>query len=213
MKKIILLLMMSVLAGCATHAEIKMPVTTKVHDAAYENKSLNYEILYSQPKPGVFSGGEQLPLVPLEKAELSIASASTLKELPKLIFEQLPVSVKYLANNPDLILKLEITAHDKHGPAYADYEFAKSFGKNLLTLGFASSEYNIVADFDAKYILEQKGEVIFTQDFRVRDEVDHEKGDFDSFNSLNEYTSQILEKHLILTLHEFFKVAAMHVKS
>lgn len=213
MKKIILLLMVSVLAGCATHAEIKMPVTIKVHDAAYENKTLHYEILYSQPKPGVFSGGEQLPLAPLEKAELSIASASTLKELPKLIFEQLPVSVKYLANNPDLTLKLEITAHDKLGPAYADYEFAKSFGKNLLTLGFASAEYNIVADFDAKYILEQKGEVIFTKDFRVRDEVDHEKGDFDSFNSLNEFTSQILEKHLILTLHEFFKAAAMHVKA
>lgn len=213
MKKVILLLMVSVLAGCATHADIKMPVVTKVHDVAYENKSLNYEILYSQPKPGIFTGGEQLPLAPLEKAELSIASASTLKELPKLIFEQLPVSVKHLANNPDLILKIEITAYNKRGPAYPDYEFLKSFGKDLLTLGLASSEYNIIADFDAKYILQQKDEVIFTKSFKVRDSVDHEKGDFDAYNTLNEFTSQILEKHLILTLHEFFKDAAVHVKA
>jgi len=94
MKKIVLLLMIAVLGGCATHAEIKMPTVTKVHDAVYENKTLNYEILYSQPKPGVFTGGKQLPLAPLEKAELSVASASTLKELPKFIFNQLPVSVK-----------------------------------------------------------------------------------------------------------------------
>ena len=213
MKKVVLLLIIAVLGGCATHAEIKMPTVTKVHSAVYENKTLNYEVLYSQPKPGVFSGGEQLPLVPLEKAELSVASASTLKELPKLIFNQLPVSVKHLAENPDLTLKLEITAHDKKGPAFSDHEFAKSLGKNLLTLGFGSSEYNIVADFDAKYILEQNGKVIFAKDFKVRDEVDHEKGDFDSYNTLKEFTSQMLEKHLILTLHEFFTEAAVHVKA
>ncbi|MBB1274539.1 MULTISPECIES: hypothetical protein [Psychromonas] len=46
----------------------------------------------------------------------------------------------------------------------------------------------------------------------MRDETDYEKGDYDSFNSLNECTSQVLEKHLILTLHEFFKDATMHVK-
>ncbi|WP_299666084.1 hypothetical protein [uncultured Psychromonas sp.] len=212
MKKVILLLMVSVLAGCATHAEIKMPVVVKIHDTAYENKSLNYEILYSQPKPGIFTGGEQLPLAPLEEAELSVASASTLKELPKLIFEQLPISVKYLVDNPDLTLKIELTAYNKLGPAYADYEFAKSLGKDLLTLGFASSEYDIIADFDARYILQQKGEVIFSKNFKVRDQVDHERGDFESYNTLNDFTSQILEKHLILTLHAFFKDAAVNVK-
>ena len=212
MKKVILLLMIAVLGGCATHAEIKMPAVTKVHDAVYENKTLNYEILYSQPKPGVFSGGEQLPLAPLEEAELSVASASTLKELPRLILKQLPVSVKYLAENPDLTLKLEITARDKKGPAYADYEFAKTLGKRILTLGFGSSEYNIVADFDVKYFLLQNGEEVFSKEFKVKDEVDHEKGRFDSFNTLKEFTSQMLEKHLILTLHNFFTEAGKRVE-
>jgi len=211
MKKVILL-MIVIMEGCASHAEITMPTVTKVHNPAYENKTLNYEILYSQPKPGIFTGGEQLALAPLEKAELSVASASTLKELPKFIFNQLPVSVKYVAENADLELKLEITAHHKKGPAYSDYESAKSFGKNLLTLGLASSEYNIVADFDVKYVLIQNGKEAFSKSFKVRDEVDHEKGDFDSFNTLNEFTSQILEKHFILTLHTFFSEAAKHVK-
>ncbi|MGB5446125.1 MAG: hypothetical protein WBM99_11530 [Psychromonas sp.] len=213
MKKVLILLGAVVLTGCATHADIKMPAVTKVHNPVYENKTLNYEILYSQPKPGVFTGGEQLALAPLEKAELSVASASTLKELPKFIFEQLPVSVKHLVNSADLTLKLELTAHDKKGPAYADHEFTKSLGKNLLTLGLASEEYNIVADFDVKYSLIQDNKEIYSKEFKVRDEVDHERGDFDSFNTLNEFTSQILEKHLILTLHDFFTEAAVHVKA
>ena len=213
MKKFLILLGTIVLTGCATHADIKMPVVTKVHNAVYENKTLDYELFYSQPKPGVFSGGEQLALAPLEEAELSVASASTLKELPKFIFDQLPLSMKHLEQDADLTLRLEMTAHDKLGPAYSDYEFTKSLAKGLLTLGLASSEYNIVADFDVKYALIQNGKEVFSKVFTVRDEVDHEKGDFDSFNTLNEYTSQILEKHLILTLHDFFTEAAAHVKA
>lgn len=212
MKKIVLLLVIAVLSGCATHAEIKMPTVIKVHNAVYENKTLNYEVLYSQPKPGIFTGGEQLPLVPIEQAELSVGSASALKDLPDLIFNQLPVSVKYLAKNPDITLNLEITAHHKKGPVYSDHEFAKSLGKGLLTLGLGSSEYNIVADFDAKYILKQDDRVIFTKEFKVKDEVDHEKSRFDSHYTLNEFVSQMLEKHLILTLHEFFTEAAPYVK-
>ena len=61
--------------------------------------------------------------------------------------------------------------------------------------------------------MEQDGNVIFTKNFKVKDEVDHEKGDFDSYNTLNEFTSQMLEKHLILTLHEFFTEAAVNVKA
>lgn len=212
MKKLLILLGAIILTGCSTHADIKMPVVTKVHNAAYENKTLNYEILYGQPKPGIFTGGEQLPLAPLETAELSVASAAALKDLPTVIFDQLPMSVKYLAQDADLKLKLELVAHDKKGPAYADLEFFKSFTKNLVTLGFASDEYDIIADFDVKYVLIQDEKELFSKQFKVKEQVDHEKGDFEAYGSLNEYTGQILEKHLILTLHEFFTEAAPHIK-
>lgn len=208
MKKIILLLGTLVLAGCATHADIKMPVVTQVHNSAYENKSMSYDILYSQPKPGIFSGGEQLPLKPLNEAELSVASVATLQKLPDYIFKQLPSTVKRIdSGNADYKLKVELVAHDKHGPTYADYEAAKSFGKNLITMGLASAEYNIVADFDAKYVLYKQGEEFFSKEYKVKDQIDHERGDLESFNTLNDYAGQMLEKHLILTLNNFFSEA------
>ena len=80
-----------------------------------------------------------------------------------------------------------------------------------MTFGFASSEYNIIANFDAKYRLIRSGEEIFTKNYKVSESVDHERGDFDSFNTLNDYSGQLLEKHLILTLNDFFKEATVNM--
>ena len=192
--------------GCATHATIEMPAVTQVYNKSFENKTFSYEILYSQPKPGVITGGEQMPLVPLEHAELSVASAATLKKLPDYIFEQLPSSVKRAGEGQsDFKLVVELIAHDKKGPAYSKYEAGKSIGKNLLTLGLGSAEYNIVADFDSEYRLYKGEQEVFAKSYKVDESVDHQRGDFESFNSLNDYSGQLLEKHLILTLNDFFK--------
>jgi hypothetical protein len=189
-----------------------MPAVTQVYNNAFTNKTFGYEILYSQPKPGIFSGGDKMPLLPLEKSEMSIASAATLKNLPDYIYKQLPSSViRDQSGNGDFKLIVELTAYNKKGPAYSDYEFGKSFGKNLLTFGLASSEYNIVANFNAKYRLISSGKEIFSKNYKVNESVDHERGDFDSFNTLNDYSGQLLEKHLILTLNDFFKEAAANM--
>ena len=129
-----------IFGGCAKHADITMPSVSQVSHTGFENKSMSFEILYSQPKPGIISGGEQMPLVPLNQAELSVASAATLKKLPDYIFQQLPATVKRAdVANSDFKIVVSLTAHDKKGPAYADYEAGKSFGKSLLTFGFGSS--------------------------------------------------------------------------
>lgn len=212
MKKLVLLCLIVVMSGCATHANIQMPAVTQVYNQSFDGKSMSYEIMYSQPKPGIFSGGEQMPMSPLEKAELSIASAATLKKLPDYIFKQLPSTVKRAENGQgDFKLVIELTARDKKGPAFADYEFGKSFFKNLLTLGFASSEYDIIADFDVNYRLYSGEQEVFSKLYKVNESVDHERGDFESFNSLNDFTGQLLEKHLILTLNDFFKQAAAKI--
>jgi len=212
MKKLLVALMALTMAGCATHANIEMPAVSQVYDTAYEDKSISHEVFYSQPKPGVFTGGEQLPMAPLAEAELSVASASVLRDLPNYIYEQLPASVKRASpEQADYNLVVELTAHHKKGPAYADYEMGKSFGKDLLTLGFGSSEYDIIADFDVAYKLVGDSETIFEKSYTVKESVDHEKGDFEGYNSLNEYTGQMLEKHLILTLNDFFQEAAPHL--
>lgn len=206
MKKLVVLGLVAVLGGCATHATIEMPAVTQVYHKSFQNKSISYEIMYSQPKPGVFSDGEQTPLAPLEQAEFSVASAATLKKLPDYIYQQLPSTVKRAeAGQGDFNLVVELIAHDKKGPAYSDHEFGKSLGKDLLTLGFGSSEYDIIADFDVKYRLYSGDIEILVKSYKVNETVDHERGDFDSFNSLNDYAGQLLEKHLILTLNNFFR--------
>lgn len=194
------------LTGCATHAQIDMPALERVHSGAFENKAFGYEILYSQPKPGVFSGGEQLPLEPLDKAELSVASAVALKRLPEYIYDQLPANVKRTdVKDADYVLHVELVAHDKKGPAYADYQTGKTTAMKLISLGLASANYEIIADFDAKYTLLKHGQVVSQKSYAVKDSVDHQRGDFENFNSLNDYTGQMLQKHLILTLNDFFK--------
>lgn len=208
MKRILFLLLIVVFCGCATHAVIETPAVTKVYSKAFENKSIGYEILYSQPEPGILSEGKQMPLVPIEQAKLSVGSAKTLRKLPDYIYQQLPSAVKCADHsNCDYKLLVEMVAHNKRGPAYSDYEAGKSFAKGMATFGFASSEFDIIADFDVKYILLKEGKDVFKKDYKVKESVDHQKGKFDSFNSLDEYTSQLFEKHLMLTLNNFFKEA------
>lgn len=78
----------------------------------------------------------------------------------------------------------------------------------FISLGLASANYTIAADFDAKYTLLKQGKTVYEKSYAVKDGVDHQRGDFENFNSLNDYTGQMLQKHLILSLGDFFKGAA-----
>lgn len=208
MKKSSIALCLVLATGCATHADIKTAAVTQLQSKHFENKSLSYNILYSQPQPGVFTSGNQTSLKPLEQSELSIASAATLKNLPEYIYKQLPASVvKGEKNNSEFNLEVDLIAHDKAGPAYADYQAMKSFGKDMLTLGLGSSDYNIIADFDVTYKLTSNGKKIYSKEYKVKDSVQHQRGQLESFNSLNDFSGQLLEKHLMLTLNSFFKEA------
>lgn len=205
MSKLVFFFGLLVLSGCATHANIVMPVVSQVHDSRYENKSLSYEIYYSQPKPGIFSNGEALPLAPLSQAELSVASSRVLKTFPTIIFKQLPSTVKRVdSGSGDFKLRIELVARHKKGPVYADYESAKNLAKSLVTLGLGSDEYNIVADFNATYTLSKSGIEVFSKEFYINEKVDHERAGFESYGSLTEYAGQLLEKHLILSMNDFF---------
>lgn len=197
------------LTGCATPAQISMPTVQKVVHTAYENKTIKYDVLYSQPKPGMLSGGEQQPMQPIENAELSVASAKTLTNIRQYIQDQLPNSSKLLKKGEsDLDLVIRMKAFHKKGPAYADFEGMKSFGKSLLTFGLASNEYDIIADFEVTYDLTKNGQILFSKDYKVKESVDHERGKLDGFNELNVYAAELLEKHLIITLNDFFGEAA-----
>ena len=199
-----------VLTGCAQHATIDMPYVEATYKEEWQGKKFDYDILYSQPKPGVFTGGEQMPLMPIEKAELSVASSATLRKFPEYLMKQLPAGSKIGSDEDfDYKIKVEMEAYDKKGPAYADYNAGESMAKGLLTLGLAASEYEIIADFKVTYsIQDAAGNELLKQTYTVKDSVEHERSDFESFNSLNDYAGQLLEKHLIITLNEFAKKAA-----
>lgn len=205
MKKYFALLLFVFLSGCATHADITVPALQQVPSDAWRDKSFTYKILYSQPRPGLGSGTETQPLGPFEQVELSVTSAATLKKLPDYIAAQIPSSRVSRDGAADYTLVVEIRARHKRGPAYSDYEAGKSVAKNLLSLGFAASEYIIVADFEATYRLQAtSGETVASKHYDVKDAVKHQRGDFESLNSLNDYAGQMLEKHLVVTLNDFF---------
>lgn len=205
MKIIVLFCFVTVLTGCATSAQIQVPDLDQNFNQSFSGKSISYEIMYSQPKPGIFSDGEQMSLTPLNEVELSVASSSTLVQLPSYIAKQLPITAKQVEiGQGDLNLIVELTAYDKKGPTFADYEFLKSFFKGIFTLGIGANEYDIIANFDTNYRLYDNEGEVYSKNYKVNDSVDHEKGDFESYDSLFIYTRQLLEKHITLTLSDFF---------
>lgn len=194
--------------GCANHAKIEMPVISKVNSAKWQGKSFQYEVFYSQPQPGVFSGGEQQQLKPLKEAQLSVGSAQVLADLPQILGDQLPVGARINTDGQsDYRLKIELIAHNKKGPTYADYEFGKNFAKSLVTLGMGADEYDIIADFEITYALIDRDGKTYRKTFPVKDRVDHERSAVEFKNNTFDYAATLLRKHIMITSSSFFEEA------
>ncbi len=195
-------------AGCANHAKIDMPVVSKVNADQWHGKSFQYEVFYSQPQPGIFTGGEQQQLKPLNEAQLSVGSAQVLADLPQILADQLPLGAKLTTDGQaDYRLKIELIAHDKKGPTYADYEFGKNLAKSFVTLGMGADEYDIVADFDITYFLIAKDGKTYSKAFSVKDSVDHERSAVEFKNNTFDYSSLLLRKHIMITSSDFLQKA------
>ena len=198
---------MSTLTGCATHGVVTIPVKAPIDNPAFEGKTFTTQLFYSQPEPGLFTTGKQLPLKPIEDAQLSVGASRVLSHFNDLFKRQLPEGSIFVNKGPsDYTLVIELYAKDKFGPSYADYDALLSLGKKLLTLGLGSSEYTIIADFNVKYKLkDSKGNILYKKDFSVNEKVDHEKDAFDSFAMGDDLASELLEKNIVLTMNDFFK--------
>ena len=205
-KKISLLFGLIILSGCATHGVVTVPVQSAVENPAFTDKTFSTKLYYSQPKPGIFSSGEVLPMKPIEESELSVGASRVLARYNELLTNQLPMNTKVTSSeNGDFLFITELQAKDKSGPAYADYDMALSTGKKLLTLGLGSSEYTIIADFDVTYkLLDRSGKLLLQDTYTVHDEVDHERGGFDGFDIGQDLAAKLLEKNIVITMHDFF---------
>lgn len=205
-KLLVALSTLGILSGCATHGVVTVPVVQAVDNEAFENKTIATELYYSQPKPGVFSGGEVLPMKPISEAELSVGSSRVMARFNEILSHQMPMNTKVTnTENSDYVFVTELQAKDKKGPAYADYDMALSTGKKLLTLGLGSSEYTIIADFDVTYkLLDNQGNLLSQETFTIEDEIDHERGGFDGYDIGQDLAAKLLEKNIVTTMNKFF---------
>lgn len=206
---LIIIVLASACVGCATHAKIDVPATAKVHSPCWQGKSFNIEIYYSQPEPGIFNSGIQQDLKPLSEARLSVGAVQVLSNLPRTIMNQLPIDAAYTQDDTaDYSLTVELTAHHKRGPTYSDYKYLKNFGKGLITLGFGADEYNIIADFNIKYILSsERGESV-EKEFIAKESVDHGRSAIEFKNNTYDYATDLLTKHVMITSSEFLEEAS-----
>lgn len=208
MKKTLVVLAVASLAGCATRAKIDVPDTAQWKSPTLAGKTFAFDIYYSQPTPGVFSGGDAQPLLPLNQVQTSVASADIVKQLPNYLAKKLPANAKAAdGTTSDYVLRVELVAPHKRGPAYSDYQAGQSMAMNLITLGLAPSYYNLVAEFDAKYVLTSQGQSIYEKSYKVKDLVADQRGDFDGFSILNQHTAELFQKHLFTTLDDFYSGA------
>ena len=68
-----------IINGCATHAVVEQTVVEKINSQNFENKSFKYNTTAN------LSQAKQLPLTPIEQAELSVASAQVLGRLNEIL--------------------------------------------------------------------------------------------------------------------------------
>lgn len=197
-------------SGCANHAKIEMPVVERVSSQNWQGKSFRQEIFYSQPEPGLFTGGQQQKLQPISEASLSVASAEVLSGFSQFLSNQLPPNTYVVDDSTaDYTVTVNMVAKDKMGPSYPDYEFWKTFFKGLATVGFGSFEYDIIADFDIEYVLKDKKNNVFSKKYSVKDAVDHDKGRFEFNDKSYVYAAELLRKHILITYSSFLKDASV----
>ena len=136
-----------------------------------------------------------------------------LQKMATYLQSQMPPTTKHVEKGQpsDMMLVVEMEVYVRRGPAYSDHQFAKSVAKGMLSLGLAPSDYKIIADFDVKYSLKQEGRELISKAYKINDSVKHQKGDFEKFSTLDDYSAQMLEKHMVLTLNDFLKEAAKTV--
>jgi hypothetical protein len=192
------------LVGCATAARIDVP-PQKTAVTTWQQYLIGYQINYSQPKPGFLGSREQLPLTPLAQAELSAASRTILQNLPNVVAKRIPAKVVAAHEPRHYTLVMDLVAREVRGPTYAERQHLSSIASNLVTLGFASADYKLIADFDVRYrLLDSRGGVISDRSYQPQEQLDHEHGDFELVQTLYSHAALLLERHVSLTLDDFF---------
>ncbi|MBD2859470.1 hypothetical protein IB286_10685 [Spongiibacter sp. KMU-158] len=200
------------LVGCGTPAQIAEPSVSTYSNLAYQGKTVNYDIFYAQPKPGLFSDGEMLPMVPFDAQEKSPLAEFVTEDIQAFMEEHGPVGLMPTDyEKSDFLLVAKITATKKAGPAWSDFKSGKSFLMSLLTFTFAPSYHDITANYEVEYDLYKHGRQVFSRAYNVNDSVPHEQSDLAHLRHLSEKPKALFRKTLSATLDDFYKSASAYL--
>ncbi|WP_413282754.1 hypothetical protein [Vibrio sp. MA40-2] len=204
--KIASILAVAALVGCATPGQVDMPYV-KAHDVqAMNEKKIAYELTYQAPEYGVFFDGEMLPSMPISEARLNGSTRTVVNNFNQILASQLPSNALIVnSDQGDYKVVAHIKAFDGEGPVTIHDLFGETLLKETLTLGFASNEQEIVADFEITYtVVDSQGSELLSKTYKVNDSIEHEKSDYEiaNINGLR-LTGELFKKHVTLTLNEF----------
>lgn len=205
---VIFLLCAAFLTACATPAKIVTSEVSDYRSPSYLNKTISFDILYSQPEPKVFGSGAQQAFKPIAIQEKHSFSEKVLEDVTPFIESQLPHGASATVSaHSDLLLSVKLSTPNKLGPVAPDYRLGETFGKKVISLGFAAKNYDLVADYSVELTLFQNGDRIYWKRYDVSSSVKHQVGNFSSPNNLYNYSRDYFRKTLAETLSEFYKAA------
>lgn len=217
MTKIILAsILLVTLSGCATHGKVEIPHTQNYDVEIMEKKKISYEITYQAPTYGFFGDGDMQESMPISEARLNSNIRMVLNNFNPILASQLPSNALIInAGDSDYKVLVHIKAFDGNGPVTLEDLLGETMLKEMLSLGIAAKEQEVVANFQITYsVTDSHGKELITKNYKVNDSIEHEKGDYETDIGGNRLTGDLFKKHVTLTLNKFVKeVSKLKIKT
>lgn len=207
-KQTVIFLFTVFVSGCASHANIKDVDNAKLIDDELSGKTVDYQIFYAQPTPGLlWAGGEEQDLKPIDETKRSVGANEAMKNIDSLIKQSLPAGMQVVdqENNPGYELRVKLWANSKQGPTFVDHHFLKSLGISFISLGLGPSYWTIANDFRVKYEWHSDNELVLSDSFTLSQSVSHSTSFFEiPSDTFERPRRKLFEKNLKISMQKFY---------
>lgn len=202
--RLLAILPVLLLVGCATPAVIKEDPVSRSDDPAWVGKTVLISARYGQPGAGELSLDGNASEKP-EVAKLDDDVRIQLEAFRKALADTLPAGTQVVTSGDhDYKLEAVLTAYDAEGPAYADYRVGPTVIKRIITAGIGSAEYFITADYSLKLrLLESNGNLLQSRGFQIQERVPHQSDWHDGWSEIDALKLTLFKRSLNRVLTEF----------
>ena len=149
-----------------------------------------------------------LPTMQISEARMNGSTRTVINNFNQILATQLPSNALVVnSGEGDYKVVAHIKAFDGEGPVTVEDLIGETLLKETLTLGLASNEQEIVANFEVTYtVVDSNGSELISKSYKVNDRVEHEKSDYEIADiNGKRLTGELFKKHITLTLNEFVK--------